>query len=193
MWGFEADDKIILFTGRVEAAKGVYFLLDAFTEACKEQPNLHLVFAGNGEIPSALKKIKSYQGRVLFTEFISKEKIKELYAIADMGVLPTLYDQCPYTVLEMMMYKLPLILSNIPGINEIYNDKLCLFIKPIIDEKGDISFSTKEIKEMILKLYKNKKQAIKLGEIAYKALSNKLSSTKMAKQMFDIYMVLCIN
>lgn len=180
-WGFNQRDIIILFAGRVDTGKGVHFLLDAFIEACKERSDLRLVIAGGGNLKNVIRNIKIFQGRILFTELITKEKLEELYLISDIGILPSLYEQCPYSLLEMMTHKLPVILTKIDGIKEIYNDEHCIYIEPITDDHGNLSLPVNCIKEAILNLARNKKQATQMGKKAFKELSDKFSSKRMAK------------
>src|ERR1035437_1286864 len=44
--GFDKDEKIVLFSGRIDASKGLYFLLDGFKEIVKRHSNIRLVIIG---------------------------------------------------------------------------------------------------------------------------------------------------
>lgn len=186
-WGFSKKDNIILFVGRIDEGKGIFFLLKAFFEVCKQRADLHLIFAGNGDLKRAFEQIKQFHGRIHFTGYLDKKKLEELYLISDIGILPSLYEQCPYSLLEMMDYKLPVITSKIEGIKEIYNENQCVFIEPTINRTGEISLSINEIKEAILKLTTNKKEAIQMARKAFIELSDKFSSKKMAETLYQAY------
>lgn len=59
---------------------------------------------------------------MIFTGFIPKEQLFELYAIADVGITPSLHEEFGYVAVEMMMNKLPVIASNSTGLKEILDD-----------------------------------------------------------------------
>jgi len=179
--GFRADEKIILFTGRVDQAKGVFFLIDAFIDACNEDDNLRLIIIGNGNVEQCMKRCYSFSGKITFTGFIETEQINKFYQIADIGVSPSLQDQCPYTVLEMIANKIPLIISKIEGLDEMLSDEECVFINPIIDNDGNRSFNITELSQAILYLLNDSETATRISETAYLKLSTKHN----AKCMLD--------
>ncbi|MBN2769754.1 MAG: glycosyltransferase [Spirochaetes bacterium] len=55
----------------------------------------------------------------------------QYYKITDMGISPSSYDHCPYSVLEMLANSIPLIMSGIKGLDELLTDNECLFINPV--------------------------------------------------------------
>ena len=61
--GFRRDDIIILFSGRVDPCKGIIFLIEAFEEACKQNPDLRLVLLGQGNIQDCQKNFNPRSGK----------------------------------------------------------------------------------------------------------------------------------
>jgi glycosyltransferase involved in cell wall biosynthesis len=104
-----------------------------------------------------------------------------------MGIVPSVYDHCPYTVLEMMAFKIPIIASRINGLDEILDDSNCVFIDQCSDESGEISFDIQQISAAILELAGNVAKRKKLADQAYKILSEKFTSLRMAKEMIDLF------
>ena len=150
--GFEKDDIICLFSGRVDQCKGVGFLLPAFEEACRKSDNLKLVLLGQGNLHEFQSEVKSAYAKIIFTGFLPKDRLKLFYQVADMGIIPSVYDHCPYTALEMIAARIPLIMSCIDGLKEILDDDECVFIDPVLDESGEITFHVDYLSELILKL-----------------------------------------
>lgn len=184
--GFDPHEKIILFSGRIDPCKGIFFLIDAFIDACKYTDNLRLIIIGQGDIQDCLKRYNSYYGKIIFTGFLPSEKVMEFYQIADAGVVPSVYDHCPYTVLEMMAYKIPLILSRIDGLKELLDDNQCVFIDPIISDDGEISFDKKDIADAILSLVNDEEKAKRLTRNYPELIRTRFSGKRMAGEMYSV-------
>jgi glycosyltransferase len=185
--GFSPYEKIILFSGRIDPGKGIFFLLDAFVDVCNHRDDLRLVLLGQGDIQECLAKYQSFYGKITFTGFLPSDQVMAFYQIADIGVVPSIYEQCPYTVLEMMAYKIPLILSRIDGLNEIFNEDQCVFIEPLVTNEGDLSFDKKEFSNAILALVTNNQRAKKIALNSYRNLINNFSSSRLATEMNNVY------
>jgi glycosyltransferase involved in cell wall biosynthesis len=185
--GFRSDEKIILFSGRIDADKGIFFLLDAFTDACKFRDDLRLVLIGQGNFQECLQKYQLVYGKITFTGFLSPDKIMAFYQIADIGVVPSLYEQCSYSRLEMMALNIPLILSRIDGFRDMFENEQCMFIDPIISADGEISFNYKEFSNAILSLAGDDQKAVNLARNAYKNLVNNFSASRMAEEMNNLF------
>ena len=82
--------------------------------------------------------------------------MSSFYKIADIGISPSVYDHCPYSVLEMMANRIPLIMSRINGLDELLTDNQCLFINPVISNEGDITFNIEELSQAILTMARDK-------------------------------------
>jgi len=186
-FGFMPDEKIILFSGRVDPPKGIFFLIDAFMETCNHADNLRLVIAGQGHFQECMQKYQSFYGKITYTGFLHQDKLQQLMQIADIGIAPSLYDHCPYAILEMMANKIPLILSEINGLNEILNEEQCVFIKPIIEPDGEICFDKIELANKILSLIKDENAQAQIAEQAFFRLISKFNSGSMGKKLLKIY------
>jgi glycosyltransferase len=185
--GFGKNEQIILFSGRIDPCKGVIYLMEAFEEACKSNSQLRLVLLGQGLIQDCQKKIHSCFGKVTFTGFLPKETVSSFYKIADIGVAPSIYDHCPYTILEMMANRIPLIVSRINGLDEVLTDKDCLFVNPVIGAEGDIVVNIKELSQAILILAGDKELRTRLAINSYRRFVTRFSAARMAEQMNDLF------
>jgi glycosyltransferase involved in cell wall biosynthesis len=185
--GFGKEDIIVLFSGRIDPGKGIFFLLEAFEKACKQNHNLKLVLMGQGNIQDCQKKLKSSFGKVIYTGFLNMELVTSFYHAADIGIVPSIYDHCPYTVLEMMANKIPLIVSRINGLDEILDDNQCLFVNPVLSDDGDVAFSIYELSEAILRMAKDKTLRNEFVRNSYKNLSMRFASSRMAEEMINLF------
>lgn len=185
--GFESDDIICLFSGRVDQCKGVGFLLPAFEEACRSSDNLKLVLLGQGNLHEFQSEVKSAYAKITYTGFLPKDKLKMFYQVADMGIIPSIYDHCPYTALEMIAARIPLIMSRIDGLKEILDDSECVFIDPVPDDSGEITIKIDYLSKLVLKLAGDEKLRERYSEAAFRKLMNRNTSKKMAESMYSIF------
>jgi len=185
--GFRSDDIIILFSGRIDPCKGIFSLMEAFEVTCMKNSNLRLILLGQGNIQDCQKKLQSSFGKVTYTGFLSKDLVTSFYKIADIGIAPSVYDHCPYTVLEMMANRIPLIVSRINGLDELLSDGECLFINPVISSEGEITFDTEKLSDAILTMAGDIELRIRLAENACRSFIRKFTASMMAEKMHKLF------
>lgn len=112
---FTEKDRLILYVGRLSDGKGLCELIQAFRLLSEKDENVRLIIAGNGDFNRYLVVSAPYWGRITFTGFLTEEQLGEMYAIADIGVVPSLHEELGYVPIEMMMHRLPVICSNATG------------------------------------------------------------------------------
>lgn len=120
---FGGDEKIILYVGRLDQNKGVRMLIRAFRLLSEQISGCRLLLVGDGDFAYYFEECDQYWTQITFTGRIEKERLYQLYQIADVGVLPSMHEQCSYTVIEMIMFDLPIIASSTTGLKEMINDK----------------------------------------------------------------------
>jgi len=102
-------------------------------------------------------------------------------------VVPSIYEPCSYSRLEMIASGIPLILTRIEGFSDMSEGEQCIFINRHITHDGDILFDTDEFCNAILSLSGNDKLAETIASNAYRDLLNKNSASDMAKDMIRLY------
>ena len=102
----------------------------------------------DNEFITNLKK-KSLGRNVVFTGYVNYDDINYLYAIADLGVIPSIVNEaCPLTAIEMMASGIPVICTNSGGLPELIDDEC-----GIIVDKTNL---TQNLTRTIKKIYDNK-------------------------------------
>ena len=121
--GIPPDEKILLVVGRTTPVKGVYSLLNAFTNVVKRYTNCRLVIAGRISDPDSILKLsKQVATKVSYTGLLNKKDLTRWYQIADIGLIPSLSEQCSYAGIEMMMHGLPVVASNGFGVRNMFRE-----------------------------------------------------------------------
>ena len=121
-------NKTIVFVGNIKKHKGLDCLLEAFRLARNEGLQHKLVIIGSRDNfrssdNSVLRKIDSLgKEAVLFTGFISNQKLAAYLSACSLLVQPSLYEGFGLPPLEAMVLGTQALISDIPVFREIYND-----------------------------------------------------------------------
>ena len=94
-------------------------MAESFIELQKVYPQLRLIIAGDGNYNAIFPKLTFGWSKVIFTGFVDKTILYELFSIADIGVLPSFHEEFGYVALEMMMMGLPLVVGRTSGLSEL--------------------------------------------------------------------------
>ena len=126
--GFSENDFVMVYSGRINKEKGVSELIDAMLFLI-EYPTIKLMiiggsFFGNTNhddafICSLKEKTNTIKDRIIFTGFIPYENIPDYLQLADIAVIPSIWnDPFPTTELEAQSMGLPIITTRRGGIPE---------------------------------------------------------------------------
>jgi glycosyltransferase involved in cell wall biosynthesis len=115
--GRAADEELIVYVGRLEAAKGVLDLLHAFGALQQRRPRAALVFVGNGAARGECLKLAEPLGsRVTFAGAQPLATIPEWMAAADIVTLPSWNEGTPNVILEAHACGRPVVATSVGGI-----------------------------------------------------------------------------
>ncbi|MEK5255606.1 glycosyltransferase family 4 protein [Paenibacillus sp. FSL F4-0125] len=119
----QAEEKIVLFIGRLVKEKGVQVLLESAREVLSVIPDCKFIIAGRGPMLSELEGMASeINSQVLFTGFIKNQEKNFLLEIADLCVFPSLYEPFGIVAIEAMGSGTPIVVSDVGGLAEIVED-----------------------------------------------------------------------
>lgn len=121
-YDFGERERLIIFAGRLSPVKGILELIEAIGQVREVYPHVKLIVAGSGVFECCLEAANPFWSHVIFTGFISKEQLFELYAIAEFGIVPSIHEEFGYVATEMMMNKLPILVHKTTGLSEIVMD-----------------------------------------------------------------------
>lgn len=182
-FGFKPSEKLILFAGRLDSVKGVTGLINSFLQLNKEKPDTRLIIAGSGDFNKHFETAHPKWSKITFTGFVEKKELRELYSIADIGVVPSIHEEFGYVALEMMMQKLPIIVSNSTGLKEIAENGVYAYTVELNHETD----KDENLKNGISYLLSNEQIAAKYrqnGRLRYK---NEYSLPIFSKRINELY------
>ncbi len=177
--GLKENNFVIGNISRFDVQKNQKLIIQAAYYLTKKYPEMRFVFVGAGEY---LKKMMEYTREAGLGKFIlfagEKENVKDFYTIFDVFVLPSFWEGMPFVLLEAMASKLPIICSNLPGLNEVITDNFsALTINP-----HDVD----ELFNDISKLYNDEELRCKLMVNAHEAVQ-KFDEKKLVKDYENVY------
>lgn len=136
-FGIGDEDRVILFSGRLDEEKGIRELLQAFSKT--EEEHWKLLIVGGYFFDSGVKsgfekelqkKAENIKDRVIFTGFVPYERMPEMYAVADLAVVPSVWDDpAPLTVIESLTSGKALITTDSGGIPEYADDDCAVILR----------------------------------------------------------------
>jgi len=182
--GFSEEDFVMVYSGRINKDKGISELIDALLQL-KDICQIKLMVLGSSFfnnvknedefIQLLKKKAKIIKERIAFTGFIPYNQVPDFLQIADIAVLPSMWDE-PFglTIIEAMAVGLPLITTRSGGIPEI-----CEGFATIVDRNNIVN----NLVAAILGLYEHpeKRKEMAMGALERAKLFDK---TTYARNFF---------
>jgi glycogen synthase len=121
----EPDEQLILLVGRLVYEKGFQLALEAMPGLVERLGNVRFIVAGSGTAEQDLKRQASELGldeHGSFLGWIGDDVLHSLYRIADLTVVPSLYEPFGLVALEAMASGCPCIVADTGGLREIVPD-----------------------------------------------------------------------
>jgi len=121
--GLNENDIILGSVGRLVWDKGYHILLKAFKLVIDKDKDVKLVLVGDGPYSDVLKeksRLYAIQDHVIFLG--NRRDIPDLLNIMDLFVLPTLDEGFGISIIEALLFNLPVIATNIDAVPEIIED-----------------------------------------------------------------------
>jgi len=122
-WNLQGVDSILVCPGRLEPQKGHEFLIEAMGVVAKDFPSTRLLVVGEGSLRTALEQRVvqlGLQKHVVFVGF--QANIAAYYGVAEIVVLPSLFEGMPLVAIEAGAAARPIVASRVDGTGEVVID-----------------------------------------------------------------------
>jgi glycogen(starch) synthase len=116
------DEKLVLLIGRLVYEKGFQLALEAMPRVIEEAPGTRFLVAGSGTHEAELHKQAEELGLMdhgTFLGWIGDDVLHSLYRIADLTVVPSIYEPFGLVALEAMASECPCIVADTGGLREV--------------------------------------------------------------------------
>jgi glycogen synthase len=118
----EPHEKLVLLVGRLVYEKGFQLALDALPDVIRQVGNVRFLVAGSGTHEGELRSQAERLGlsaHGTFLGWIGDDALHSLYRIADLCVVPSIYEPFGLVALEAMASGCPCIVADTGGLREV--------------------------------------------------------------------------
>ncbi len=115
-------ERLVLLIGRLVYEKGFQLALEAMPKVIEAVPGTRFLVAGSGTHEEELKRQAEELGLMehgTFLGWIGDDVLRSLYAIADLTVVPSIYEPFGLVALEAMASGCPCIVADTGGLREV--------------------------------------------------------------------------
>ncbi len=120
-------EKMILYLGRLTGQKGPGYFLEVAHRVTQKVDDVRFVMAGTGDRLKNLIETGAYKrlgSKFHFTGFLNREKVHQLYSMADVYVMPSVSEPFGLSALEAAQFGVPCVISNQSGVSEVLHHAL---------------------------------------------------------------------
>lgn len=177
--GLDQARPTISMIARLHPVKGHRYFLQAAREVLDRGEKVQFLIIGEGSYRTQIQKWiqdLSLEGDVLMPGYYSP--IENIYRVSDLLAVPSLMEGLGLVVLEAMYFKVPVVASNIGGIQEIIRHRENGLLVEPEDAHG--------LAEAIITLLQDQKLALQLTEAGQETLPF-FSPQRMARQVEETY------
>ena len=187
--GFKKSDRLVLFVGRLSNEKGLHALINAFTRISTEITNLRLVLAGNGDFNALLKLCSNIIGKVTVTGNLDRFQLQRLYKSAEIGIVPSRFELLGYSPIEMMANGLPIIISNVPGMNELVEEGVSGLVCEVTRNRNGsgLEINEQSLYSKMKLLLKNRMLRENISKNGWRTWKNYYTAQHMAENTLALY------
>ena len=161
----KSNDPLFVWVGRFVPEKGLHHLVKAIEIVVRECKEAKFILIGDGPMLPLIKKVVKNSGLndyVRFTGVMDPKSVSHFLSKATGFVFPSLKEGMPKAVLEAMACGLPIIASNISGIDEFVTNGYDGLLVPPEDHQA--------LGEAIMNVISDRNLAAKLGANARKTV-----------------------
>jgi MMP alpha-(1->4)-mannosyltransferase len=160
--------------------KGLTYLIEALAKIRAERPDAHLVVIGQprhkSAVPAQIERL-GLQGAIEFVSGVSDERIVELYAEAELAVVPSLYEGFSLPSIEAMACGVPLVTTTGGALPEVVGDT-AMTVPP-----GDAG----ALAQAIVEVLNEEELRARLGEAGRKRVLDRFTWRKTAEGTAEHY------
>ena len=180
-YGLNANQRIILYLGRIHKIKGLDLLIKVFAHLSKEPGNARLVIAGpdDGYLPSLRKLITELklEEKVFLTGPLYGQEKLNAYVDADVYVLPSHYEIFGITIIEAMACGAPVVVTDRCGIADDIDGETGLVVP----------YDREQLQRALLKMLGDEKLRLQFGEKGKLLVREKFNWDKIVGRVEGIY------
>jgi glycosyltransferase involved in cell wall biosynthesis len=183
-YGIPRNKPLIFFAGRMERRKGIH-LCGAIAEKILRRHDVAFVFAGqdlfgymSGTLLPSLRS-PELKGSVHYIGKLDLEELRSFVRVSDIFMLPSIWENCPYSCLEAMASGRAIVSSDQGGMPELIQDG----VNGLLAECESPESFTSQIDTLIV----NRNLRLRLGENARRSVEQRYTDERIARLTVEVY------
>ncbi len=183
-FGLSPDRPIIFFSGRLEPRKGIHLCLD-IASSILERYEVDFVFAGqdlfnymSGTLLPYLNE-RTLKGSVHYLGKLDLTDVRSFLSHADIFLIPSLWENCPYSCLEAMASGCAIVSSDQGGLPELIQDGQNGLLTPNEDADSYVANLQRLLEDQPLRE--------RLGQAARHTIEDRYTDIHIARQSLAYY------
>lgn len=181
-YGFDKDNFVLTFVGRIVKDKGIDELVEAFTALSEKFPTMRLLLIGmiedDGNPISPVTK-KTIQDNPAIIAPGEQFNIPEILSVTNLFMLPSYREGLPISLMEAGAMGVPAVASDVIGCNEVVVDgETGVLIPP---------HSSSDIENAVEKLYMDKELYFSMTRKCREQVLSRFDSKKLLREYVDYY------
>lgn len=178
----------ILYVGNISRDKGFQFVLSALRKV--HDAGHKFVLLAAGKIDGDIKKMidRDYSDiDIRLLGHIKYSELQKYYQSSQIGLISSLFEQCSYVALEMSMYGLPVVYSDIDELNEIFDRNENMHIPVTFSIHSSLNLDVNEFASKIIKLMQSPALRSKVGKNEHDRFIKYFKQEKMVENTIYVY------
>ena len=180
----------LLFVGNPNPSKGLMDILNVL-EIVRFKAEVMLTVIGSF---TSFQQTNIYHQHpfldIRFVGHIPLYQLREYYAGHDIGLIASLQEQCSYVAIEMMMFGLPVVTTDVDGLDEIFTNSCAFKIPVVFSEQYGLRMDEMKMADAIIRLINDPDLRIRISKNARRHYVSKYKSLKMTHSIEQIYRTL---
>lgn len=178
--GIDANDKVVITVARLTQQKSPLDFVKMAERIIEKRKNVKFFIVGDGPL---LGKTTNFIHKKKLEKYIKllgwRTDVEELLYISDVFVLTSLWEGLPYTVMEAMALKKPVVATDVVGTRDLIKDSYSGYLVP--PHREDL------LAKKVSELLESPEISGKMGLKGYEMLEKRMSLTEHIRTIEDLY------
>jgi glycosyltransferase involved in cell wall biosynthesis len=191
----EPDEDIVLYTGRIHPQKGISAIYAAAERVLAVRPQVLFLLAGGTDSRQSSQMIQELSAqyaalgpRIKLLGKLPRKQLRYLHRIADVALIPSVYEPFGFTAIEAMGSGVPVIVSAAGGLAEIVQDGESGLHVPVRDSKdGERAVDADALAAAVLALLTDKPRARRLALEGQRRVAEVFQISRMIEGNLESY------
>jgi glycosyltransferase involved in cell wall biosynthesis len=187
--------KLVIYAGRIAPQKGISALITAAARVVGQAPDTHYLLIGkwsNSEFSTLIRdRLQEYpvlQEKITLIDHVPREQLAQFYQIADLALVPSIYEPFGYAAIEAMAMGVPVVATNVGGLAEIIQDRESGLLVPVHTlPNRTYCVDIEQLAAAQMSILDNDHLAQQLGEACRRRALGQFHLEKMVQSTLDVY------